>query len=124
MGSVCGELGHVRCLRHELEAIVLNQAQAVRVPRAWRDQAVQQGFKAAIGVVPVQAASAVPLYLQRASGKRCRGHLAANCRQQTGAAAIAQFFVGMEMHALDGIVGGGGLRQMEFVEQLAGLQLR
>ena len=119
MGTVCGELGHVRCLRHELEAIVLNQAQAVRVPRAWRDQAVQQGFKAAIGVVPVQAASAVPLYLQRASGNRCRGHLAANCRQHTGAPAIAQFFVGMEMHALDGIVGGCWVLQVEFVDEFA-----
>lgn len=117
--SFRGELGHVRCLGHELGAIVLNQPQAVRVPHTWRDQPVQQRLQAAIRVVPVQAASAVPCYLQRASANRCRGRVAANRRQHTGAPAIAQFFVDMEMHALDGIVGRSWLGQMEFVDEFA-----
>lgn len=115
----CWQLEHTRRLRHKLGAIVRNQPQAVWVPRTGQHKAVQQGFQAPIRVIPVQAACAVPLYLQRASGNRCRGHLAPNRRQDTGAPGIAQFPVGMEMHSFDSIVGRCGCRQVEFVDEFA-----
>lgn len=98
------ELSQARCLGHEFGAIIDNQPQAIGIARAGRNKAVQQGLQAAIRVVPVQAASAVPFYLQRASANRCRGRVAANRRQHTGAPAVAQFFVDVEMYPLDGIV--------------------
>ena len=40
-------------------------------------------------------------------------------RENIGPSAVAQFFVGMKMHALDGIVGRCGFGQVEFVDEFA-----
>jgi hypothetical protein len=45
--------------------------------------------------------------------------LAANRSENIGPPAVAQFFVCMEMHALDGIVGGRRCGQVEFVDEFA-----
>lgn len=103
---------------HDLETIILNQPPSVRVPRASRYKTTQQRLQAAVRVIPIQTSSSVWLYLERVSSNRCRGYLVPNRRQHIGAPSIKQFSVGMEMHTLDGIV-GGGRRQMEFVDELA-----
>lgn len=73
-----GALGHARCIRNELGAIILNQVQAIGIARAWRHKAVQQGFQPAVRFVSVQAAGAASVYLQLSSGNGCLVPLAGN----------------------------------------------